>query len=149
MAKGNARTPKTVVDIKEIPEVEQLLETEKKIQELIDSNPDFYKKLAELVEERNTYLQAAEKVVRASGVSCGPFNKLSETVDIDVEKLFDELGPDGFAEVGGYTEKVTTYKLDRTRFISHLEAGHVPQEVKETCVGVKRSYKKPETYKLP
>lgn len=149
MAKGNARKPSVTVSPEEVPEVQDLLDTEKEIAELVATNPDFYRKLCELVEERNTRLQAAEKVVRASGVTCGPFLKHSETLDIDVEKLFDELGEEGFKEVGGYTEKVTVYKVDRTRFTSHLEAGHVPDEVKESCTAIKRSYKKPDPYKLP
>ena len=149
MARGNARTPKVTLPVEDVPEVGQLVDIDEKIKELIDSNPEFYQKLRELVEERNTYLQMAEKVVRAQGISCGPFNKISETLDIDAEKLFDELGPDGFSQVGGYTEQVTEYKIDRTRFTALLHAGHVPDEVKESCTKTKSSYKKPDTYVLP
>ena len=149
MAKGNARKPSITVSPEEIPEVQNLLAAEKEIAELISENPEFYRRLQELVEERNTLLQAAEKVVRSKGVTCGPFMKHSETLDINVEKLFDELGPDTFKEVGGYTETVTAYKIDRTRFTSHLDAGHIPEEIKESCTAPKLSYKKPDAYKLP
>lgn len=149
MAKGNARAPKVMLAVEEVPEVGAFLEIDQKIRDLINENPGFYQRLRELVEERNTYLQAAEKIVRANLASCGPFNKISEKLDIDAEKLFDELGDEGFAQVGGYTEQITTYKIDRTRFTSLLHAGHIPEEVKESCTKVTPSYKKPETYVLP
>lgn len=146
---SNARQPKTTVDESEVPEVEALICAEEDLKEHIAKDPKFYKRLLELVEKRNTLLQQAEKVVRGMGVACGPFHIHTQTTDINPEQLYDELGPDNFSSLGGYTETVTTYKIDRTRFLSHLEAGHVPKEVAESCVKLKTSYKKPDVYVLP
>lgn len=145
----DSRSPKTVVPVEEVREVEELIIAEEELQEHINSNPKFYKKLCDLADLRNARLEVAEKTIRGMGVSCGPFLVHTQTQDINVEQLYDELGPDNFASVGGYTETVTQYKIDRTRFIAYLKADQVPKEVAESCVKLKTSYKKPDHYVLP
>lgn len=143
------RVQRKQIQAEEVQEVFDLLKAEEALHDHINSNPAFYKKLQKLVEARNTKLEAAEKVVRGMGVECGPFVIHTQTVDINTEGLYDELGPDNFQQVGGYTETQTMYKIDRTRFLSHLEAGHVPKEVADSCVKDKISYKKPYPYNIP
>lgn len=149
MAKASARSPRITKQPDEIPAVAELLKAEAELQEFIDNNKALYEQLRELIEMRNTKLEAAEKIVRAEGVTCGPFIKKSETTDINVEKLFDELGEDAFKTVGGYTETVTEYKIDRERFLSYLASGQIPDEVAEVCTKTKRSYTTPDPFKIP
>ena len=149
MSRSTGRAASNTVDPVEVPEVAKLLEIETELQQLIASNPTFYGQLCKLAEERNTCLQNADKVVRASGISCGPFVKLTETTDVNVQQLEEELGMEGFRAVGGYTEEVTTYKIDRERFLAYLAAGHIPKAVAAATTSMKRSYKKIDPYKLP
>lgn len=143
------RTPSVTVSPQEIPEVRELLEAEERIQELLATNPEFYKQLCDLVSERNQKLEAAEKVVRAQGVSCGPFTKKSETIFINAEKLFDELGEEGYKAVGGYTETVVEYKVDRTRFLTYLASNQIPEDVAAVCTEKRPSYSSPDAFHLP
>lgn len=140
---------KVVIPVEEVPEVLELLQTERELQALINSNPEFYKKLTALAATRNQLLSAAESKVKDLGVSCGPFNKLSETQKIDAEKLFEELGDEAFKDFGGYTETVVSYKVDRTRFLSYLQSGAIPKEVSDACVKNEQRYKKPDPYNMP
>lgn len=143
------KTQVQVIDTHEIEEVQQLLGVERELQTLIQSNPDFYAKLQTLAVHRNTLLERAESRVRGMGVTCGPFVKLSESTKINAEKLFEELGEVSFKEVGGYTETVTDYKVDRTRVLSYLDSGVIPKEVSDVCIKLEQRYKAPGLYSLP
>ena len=146
-AKQSTETP--VVAPNEVSEVQQLLEVEQEIMTLIQSNPGFYQQLQSLVQHRNELLVRADKTVREMKVTCGPFVKISESTKIDAEKLFEELGEEAFKDFGGYTETVVDYKVDRTRVLSHLASGQIPEEVAELCITTTPSYKAPKTYLLP
>lgn len=139
----------TVIEPQEVAEVQQLLEVERSLQALIQSNPEFYEKLNTLVQHRNELLGSAEGRVRGLGVTCGPFVKLSEATKIDAEKLFEELGEVAFKDVGGYTETIVDYKADRTRVLSYLSSGAIPKEVAEICIKTEQRYKSPKLYLLP
>lgn len=143
------KTQVQVVDASEVEEVQQLLGVERELQALIQSNPEFYTKLTTLTKHRNELLASADKKVRGMGVSCGPFVLLSESIKIDDEKLFEELGEDNFKEIGGYTETVTVYKTDRQRVLSYAESGQIPDEVVAVCIKNEKRYKKIDAYNLP
>jgi hypothetical protein len=133
----------------EVQEVLALLNVEREIRTLIESNPEFYSKLAALSTERNELLTSAEKRVKSLGVTCGPFVKLSEATKINPEKLFEELGEAVFKDVGGYTETVVDYKVDRTRLLAFQKSGTIPKEVADACIKVEQRYKHPDPYLLP
>lgn len=143
MAKG------PVKDVSEVPEVEALLAVERELSELISANPEFYENLKSIVERRNGLATLADKRVRELGVSCGPFIQVSVTEKIDIERLYDELGDEQFKAVGGYTEAVTEYHIDKTRFLSYVASKNVPEEVVKVCVKESPSYKAVPKYVLP
>jgi hypothetical protein len=137
------------VDPSGVEEVMMLLSVERELRELIASNPEFYEKFSKLAIQRNELLISAEQRVRNMGVTCGPFVKLSESTKINAEKLFEELGEEQFLNLGGYTEKVIDYKVDRTRVLAYHESGMIPAEVSKACIRLELRYKKPDPYLLP
>ena len=126
-----------------------LVEAERNLEEFINTHQEFYEAFRALITKRNQLLEDAVAQVRALDTSCGPIQKISESVKINAEKLFEELGADAFKELGGYTETVTDYKVDRTRFLAYLTSGTIPPEVEASCVNVEKRYKKPDPYKIP
>jgi hypothetical protein len=138
-----------IVDPKEVTEVFELLNVERQIRALIDSNPVFYTTLATLSAQRNQLLDSAEVRVKELGVTCGPFVKLSESTKINPEKLFEELGESVFKDLGGYTETVVDYKVDRTRLLAFHKSGAIPKEVADACIKLEQRYKHPDPYLLP
>jgi len=143
------KAQKELLSTEEVPEVHCLLEAEQELQKHIASNPDFYRKLSELATKRNGLAAIADAKVREMGVSCGPFVMLRSSKEINVEKLFEELGDDQFKTFGGYTETVVSYKIDRARFLSYADSEAIPKEILDTCVTDKHQYKKLPMYTLP
>lgn len=133
----------------EVPEVKALLEVEQELAEHIASQEAFYRKLVDLTTRRNALLPLADARVRELGVTCGPFVQIRSSQEVDVEKLYEELGDEAFKKCGGYTEQVTSYKLDKPRFLAFLKAEVIPKEVVEVCVSNKTQYKKVPPYELP
>lgn len=134
-----------------IDEVLQLEEAESAIRQHIAHNEGWYQELRRLVEIRNGRMEAADKVVRASGTSAGPFVKLSESIKVNVEQLHDLLG-DAFNSVGGYTEEVTVYKIDRDRFIASVEREPVDSDLRrvaEMVMTKEQRYKRLTSYQMP
>ena len=133
----------------DLPEVNDYLETEAELRGFIERHQSFYDELAALTRARKDKLELAEKAARVANKTVGPFIRLSETQKINAEKLFEEMGEAAFKEVGGYTETVTDYKVDRNRFLSISTRGDIPQEILEVCVKTEVRFKKPPTYVLP
>lgn len=142
------RKPVTHIEPKDCPEVLEFIEADRAIQSFIEGNAAWYEQLQQLVADRNMKLENAEKVVRSTSKTCGPFVKLSETTKINAEKLFEEVGS-SFADMGGYTETYTKYNVDRARFLAMVDRGDVPEEVRDAVLRVENRYTVPNKYDLP
>lgn len=126
-----------------IREVQDFLEAKAKIDRLKESFPEVFETLDHLKNEYNAALQAADKKVRAMGVSCGPFTVMNTAVTYDADKLFEELGKDEFLRVGGVIKTVTQYEVDKAKLEAHITSNSVPQEVTDVVKKVSPRYKKP------
>lgn len=135
--------------IEDFPEVVSFVEAQTSLEAFIEEHKDVYDEICRLASERNTLLEAADKVVRAAKVSVGPFNKLSESKKINPEKLYEELGETDFIKVGGYTETVRTYKVDKERFMALVAADQIPKDVVDVVVNESASYTVIPKYVLP
>lgn len=145
----SSRRPTTTLPIEECPAVAAYVEAEEVLQAHIKTNPEFYETLRALVEDRNAKLEAADKEIRPTLNSCGPFHLDKVTPKIDAEKLYEEVGLEEFQKLGGYKETVVDYRVDRARFLAVVERGDVPDEVKEVVLKVQPAYKAPKPYTLP
>lgn len=143
------RKPKNEMPVEEIQEVADFLEADQELEDFIEQHRDVWQRVRELAEQRNTKLEAAASVVRGQNVTCGPFVKLSETLKVDAEKFFEEVGDQNFSNLGGYTETVVTYKVDRERFKAAVARNDIPKEIVDACTKVELRYKAPEKYKMP
>ena len=143
MSKRSPKERRPDASVDSIPEVVEYMGAEEALVHHLRKDPKFYAELCRLIEERNAKLENAEKAVKSAGVSCGPFALLSTAKEIDAEALFNELGSVNFQGVGGYTEQVTAYKVDRERFLAYVAANQIPEEVVNATVKTKTRYKKP------
>lgn len=141
--------PKTKhVDPTDIPEVVDFLDSDAKVQEFKEQYADVFEVFSKLIEERNQKLQAAEKVVRAHGVSCGPFDLYQYQTKIDAQGLFDALGREDFLKVGGAVKTVPEYSIDKKQFEAAVAQKKVPAKVVEAVVNIAPRYKCPDSIKL-
>jgi hypothetical protein len=144
-----ATDPSERFAISEVPEVQEVQDIKLEIDALKGEHPEVFMRLAELIDRYNMAVDAAEKVIRGRGISCGPFQNISTTVKYDAEKMFDELGSEMFFEAGGKTEKKTVYSVDREKVETAINTGKIPEDCVAHFRTVSRSYKKPEKLVAP
>lgn len=131
-----------------IPEVADFMESERRIERLKEAYPEVFEQLDMLKEDYNTKLQAAEKAVRAQGVSCGPFTVMSTATIYDADKLFEELGREDFLKFGGIEKTITKYELDRARFEAAYAKGAIPKAVFEGVKKITTRFRIPDGIKI-
>lgn len=136
------------MSVSKVPLVAELLEIEEEIKELKAKHPDLFAHLQELIDDYNDKLAAAEKEVRALGVSCGPFIASKTIVRYDAEKMFDELGQYLFLEAGGVIEKRAVYSIDKNKLEAAIASGVVPEESVSQFKTESHSYRTPKKMSL-
>lgn len=127
-----------------IPEVARFIEAQERINRLKEAYPEIFEQFESLKDEYNSALEAADKAVRARGVSCGPFTMMNTATKYDPTKLYEEVGRDKFLEFGGVEKTITVFELDKARFDSCIAAGAVPSSIVGDVKSVTPRYKKPE-----
>lgn len=93
------------------PEVTAYLQAKEQLDAWIQANEAIIAPLRHLMEQERTTRQAADKVVRANGVLCGPWKKHRDSVSVDAEKLVDMIGLEAFLSIGGTRETEVKYSL--------------------------------------
>lgn len=132
------------VDPAEIPEVVDYMNSRDKLKEFKDEHQDIFAMYDQLVEEHNTSLEKAEKIVRAHEVTCGPFVLYQWQKKFDAEKLYDAVERDQFLKLGGHIETVPQYSIDKNIFEAKMAQGAIPQNVLDVVVKVSPRYKTPD-----
>lgn len=128
----------------EVPEVAAFVEAEEILQQFIAGHPEVFQTFRILMEDRNTKRQAADKVVRALGVVCGPWELSSKRTGIKAEALLDALGREKFLAVGGTIETKPVYSVDKKRFEQAVATHQVPAELAKEVVVDTIAYSAPK-----
>jgi hypothetical protein len=147
--KSQIAQPGPKVPISDVPEVQKVMDLKMEIDALKGEFPEAFMRFADLIDRYNTAVEDAEKVVRARGITCGPFVNSSATMKYDAKKMYDELGEELFLEVGGKIDTVTTYVVDKETLEPAIQSGKVPEETLEHFRALTRSYKVPKRAELP
>lgn len=132
-----------------LKKVQQYLEVYERVQSFKAEHYEIFQEFAELLQEYNAALEAAEMEVRSHGVTCGPFSVCGETVKIDSERLYDELGEEDFAKVGGTKITMQVLLVDRSKFESLAERGDIPKEILDVVYRRTLRFKAPSKAELP
>lgn len=149
MKKSKAAGVAKRVPIAEVPEVQILEQTMRRIESLKAAHPEIFDELAELVDKYNTHLDEANKAIESKQVSCGPFENISSSTRYDAEKMYDMVGEQDFLKWGGIMRKTTVYELDKTQVERHISCGDIPDECIEEFRTVQRSWRRPKKIVLP
>jgi hypothetical protein len=147
--KSQVATPGPKIAISDVPEVQEVQDLKLELDALKGEFPEVFMRLADLADRYNTAVERAEKIVRARGISCGPFINYSASMKYDAEKMYEELGEELFFETGGSVEHVATYKVDKDRVEAAVQSGKIPEESIEGFRTVARTYRKPSKLELP
>jgi hypothetical protein len=111
------------------PEVIDFLQKQAAIEEYKQMHADVFEQFDHLVDEYNTSLENAEKVVRSAEVNCGPFDLYQYKTTYNAEALFNAVGRDKFLELGGLTGTKVTYDIDKNRFEAAVAAKKVGKDI--------------------
>lgn len=136
----------TKVSPEEIPEVASFLEADEQLQTFVDSHRKIFDQFSAYAENRNQLLEAAEKVVRARKVSCGPIVQFSEQIRYNWKAMFDFFGgdKDTFMNNGGKINRVTKYDGNREIPEVKIKTGEISEEDAEVFRTVSPRYKTPD-----
>jgi hypothetical protein len=149
MAKVKTELRLDEVPLDSIPEVaahEALLAQWRKFQ---DDNPELFSYIRQFEEQINNARQAADKAVRAKGVSCGSWHKYQVVDKLNADVAYQIHGHERFLALGGTLETVTKKKLDKPRYMSNVAANVVTPEEKAAVVTTENRYHAPDEMVVP
>ncbi len=137
------------VPVTEVREVSEFNDVKQRLNDFVDSNPEFFKYYSELTEEYNTKREAAEKATKSRQVSCGDFHLYQFQTKYDYGTLYQALGHESFLSVGGKIETVTKYDGDKTRIESSIASGVIPKQISDAVTNKSPRFHKPEKLSSP
>lgn len=138
-------TPKTkIVDPNELPEVVTYIDAKAQLDEFRAEYADVFEKYDVLVQGHNDALQNADKVVRAHGVSCGPFDLYQYATKYNAEAFYDAVGREKFLQMGGSIETIPKYTVDKKLFDANVAKHSIPKNVVDAVVVIEPRYKTPK-----
>lgn len=98
----------------------------------------------ELLEERDQKLQAADQLVRGLDVSCGPWDRYSESTKYLPTVMYQHLGKAKFLEFGGKISTETIYSVDKGRVEIAIAKGDIDADTAKAIKTVTPSYHTPK-----
>lgn len=137
------------IAVEEIPEVVAFEEVRKRLQDFKDKNPEFFKYLDGIAEEYNDKMDAAKKVVKARGVSCGPFERYQTATKYDANIMYTLLGHEKFLKMGGREELIKVRTLDKKRVEMYIKSGDIEEDAAAVIKTVSPRYRSLDEIKVP
>jgi len=131
-----------------LTEIEEYDQALKDLRDFEENNPNVIEKYRQLIEEYNIKREAAEKAVRAEGISCGDFDRYQEVTKIDGEGLYNELGREEFLKVGTIKTK-NEFKVDAKRAKMAVSRGIIDQDTLNAYMTKEGRYHVPKAVVLP
>ena len=132
-----------------IPEVAAFEDVRQRLAAFKEANKAFFDYLDALSEEYNQKLEAADKAVRARGVSCGEFELYQYNTKYNPELLYQYLGRDRFLEVGGKIIQQTVYDVDKGLVDAAIASKTIPENIAGEVRKKEARYHKPDKAVLP
>ncbi len=131
------------VDPIDIPEVAEFINADEKLKEFKEQYTDIFETYSQLATDRNDKLEAADKIVRAMKVSCGPFDLYQTQTKLNAQNFFDAVGREEFLKLGGSISTTTNYEVDKKQFEAFVAQKKIPPSVVESVVETSPRYKVP------
>lgn len=136
--------PGKTLDISQVPEVKAYQDAVDLLQEFKRQHANVFQTYFKLLEDRNQKMQLADKAVRAQGISCGDWERYQDQTKYNPQALYEALGRDGFLNVGGALQTVTTFSVDKSKLEAAAARGEVPPGVMEQVKTISPRYHAPK-----
>jgi hypothetical protein len=112
-------------------------------------NGPLIEQLRQFLEHYNQTREAAEKAVRAAGISCGDFDLYQQVNKVDGEKALSSAGREKFIRIGGSVKTTVSAKIGIKQWDTALARGEIDTETYEECKKLENRYHTPESGALP
>lgn len=121
--------PYNPVDPKSISEVVEYEEAKEMVQAFVDNNKATFEAYFNLQDILAQKREAADKVVRAQGVSVSDWDLYQYSTKINEDALFNALGMDDFLSIGGTVETKTKYIIGKTAIEAAIARKEISDEL--------------------
>jgi len=135
--------PRNPVDPNEIPEVAAYVESKEMLETFKANHAQVFTTYEQLAEDLNQKMNAADKIIRARGVSSSDWDLYQTQTKVDAEGLFNALGMDMFLQVGGKTTTKTVYSADKAKVEAAAARGDIPKSVADDVINESPRYHAP------
>lgn len=132
------------VDPRDILEVVEFINANDRLKEFKEEYAEVFEQYDAIVTDRNDKLEAAEKIVRAHKVTCGPFVLYQYQTKYNAQAFYDAVGRDDFLKLGGSIQTVPKYEIDKKAFEAMVAQKKIPVTVIEAVVDTSPRYKCPD-----
>jgi hypothetical protein len=109
----------------EVAEVAAYAKAARALAKWKENNPAAAAELAQLARVHNTLLKVADGAVRKLEVSCGAFELFEMRAAYDAEALYEGVGRQLFAQLGGVLATVETKTIEKDRFEALILQGRI------------------------
>lgn len=132
------------VEPKDVPEVMAYVEASQQLESFRTLHKKIFQQYMELAENTNQKREAADKAVRAKGVSCGPWEYYQNQEKFNAQALYETLGQSEFLRVGGILQTKTVYDVDKNKINSAIARGEISQDVASVVKTIIQKYHAPK-----
>lgn len=132
-----------------VREVSAFVRAEKDLAAWKEEYSEAAAKLAAIADVYNATLDAAEAVVRERRIETGPFVLASHLRKDNAEVLYEAVGRQRFASLGGELEPIEKLTIDRTRFDAAVAGERLGAELLARIVTWSPRYKTIKRVLLP
>jgi hypothetical protein len=132
------------IPVDAIPEVAEFVDRNGMLEAFMESHKGIFETYRSLQAAAEQALEAADKTVRAQGVSCGPWERYQIRTTYNAEALYEALGRDGFLAIGGKLVTKTGYEVEGKRLETAIARGEIPKSVIDTVKKEVASYHAPK-----
>lgn len=122
------------VAVETIPEVKQYEDAKEMIEEFVRNNPKVFETYQMLQEDLKQKREAADKIIRAKGVSVSDWELYQYQTKVDAEAMFNALGLESFLRLGGSTTTKTVYDADKSKVEAAIARKEISEELAKTIL---------------
>lgn len=141
-------TPESV-SAAQVAEVKAFLKVERALAQLKKNFPTAFEKLLRLQPQYNAALEAAQAVLKAKKVGCGPFDLYEFAARRNMAAFVDAVGKSEFVRLGGEIKPSETFVFDAKRFDALVVAEKISPEVEARVVAYDAKFHAPKPISIP
>lgn len=137
------------IAVDDMPEVKDFLAAKHRWEQLQEKHYDLFREIRAAAEDYNDTLEAADKAVKGTKSSCGPFQLMNVAETYDVPALFEILGEKEFLALGGALKTQIVPEISKEKIKQAHAVGKLPDECVDYVLKQTYRYRRVKKIELP